>query len=69
MKDVAKTAEGVLFAVILLILFFWYRSDNGRIKQIKELEAQIVEYESRIEELEKENESIHEELAYYYGDN
>ena len=51
--------------VVAMILMWWYISDNGRIKRIKELEDQVFEYEEKIEELQKENDSMREVMEYY----
>ena len=49
-----KTIIYVLLVVIGLILIWWYRSEQGRIKWINELQDQIYEKEAKIEELETE---------------
>ena len=47
----------ILLIVILILCFWWYKSDQGRLKYIHELEDQIVEQDNHIQELLEEIES------------
>jgi len=60
-----KTGFYIALFVIAMILIWWYRSDNGWVKRVKELEDQVCEYEEKIEELQKENDSMREVMEYY----
>ena len=61
-REMYRTLCRVLGIVILIICYFWYRSDNGRVKSIHELQDQISEYEDKIDELNEEIEGLTEEL-------
>lgn len=63
----------LLIIVVVLMAMWWTISDNARVKYIHRLEDQITDYEKTIEEYEDiiedlrcENESLHDDLNFYY---
>jgi cell division protein FtsB len=63
-----KPLTSFFLVIIAIIAFLWYRSENAASKQIEKLNDKITAYEETIEGLKKENKSMEEELATYYGD-
>jgi cell division protein FtsB len=63
-----KPLASFFLVIIAIIAFLWYRSENAASKQIEKLNDKITAYEETIEGLKKENKSMEEELATYYGD-
>ena len=60
--DNTDTWVKILIAVIVIMGILWWRSDNGRIKWINELQEQIAQYETVIEEQKSEIEGLESEL-------
>ena len=52
----------LLLGVILVMAFFWWRSEEAKLKRIEELKTQVEIYEEEIRELKNE---LHE---LYYGE-
>ena len=49
----------LLLGVILVMAFFWWRSEEAKLKRIEELKTQVEIYEEEITELKNE-------LQYFY---
>ena len=50
-KKEIKTLCTVFLVIIALVCYGWYRTENGRLKQIEKLETRIAELEYQVERL------------------
>lgn len=62
-KSGLKTLATFFIVVIAFIVFFWYRSENAKVKTIEKLQDQISEYEETIDDLRAEIDGLKEQLG------